>query len=128
MFLNYLLLFLLTIIFLEIFFILIQTVKNKFSCHVLSENAILIAPNSASYCGVRCKSAADERRSAVFVLFGIVVLFGLNRYFVISPYVSIHLSKVLFIEIKECRKRELCIILRKLITLYVNGMRSGHIS
>ena len=53
MFLNYLLLFLLTIIFLEIFFILIQTVKNKFSCHVLSENAILIAPNFASYCGVR---------------------------------------------------------------------------
>jgi hypothetical protein len=50
---NYLLLFLLTIIFLEIFFILIQTVKNKFSCHVLSENAILIAPNFASYCGVR---------------------------------------------------------------------------
>jgi hypothetical protein len=50
---NYLLLFLLTIIFLEIFFILIQTVKNKFSCHVLSENAILIAPNFASYRGVR---------------------------------------------------------------------------
>jgi hypothetical protein len=55
-FLNYLLLFLLTIIFLEIFFILIQTVKNKFSCHVLSENAILIAPNFASYCGVRLPS------------------------------------------------------------------------
>ena len=53
MFSNYLLLFLLTIIFLEIFFILIQTVKNKFSCHVLSENAVLIAPNFASYCGVR---------------------------------------------------------------------------
>ena len=48
MFSNYLLLFLLTIIFLEIFFILIQTVKNKFSCHVLSENAILIAPNAAN--------------------------------------------------------------------------------
>ena len=53
MFSNYLLLSLLINIFLEIFFILIQTVKNKFSCHVLSENAILIAPNFASYCGVR---------------------------------------------------------------------------
>jgi hypothetical protein len=27
-------------------------VKNKFSCHVLSKNAILIAPNFAFYCGV----------------------------------------------------------------------------
>jgi hypothetical protein len=59
-FANYLLLFLLTIIFLEIFFILIQTVKNKFSCHVLPENAVLIAPNFAFYCGVRRKSQAAK--------------------------------------------------------------------
>ena len=76
MFSNYLLLFLLTIIFLEIFFILIQTVKNKFSCHVLSENAVLIAPNFASYCGVRCASAARPFASAESAwLDGIVVSF-----------------------------------------------------
>jgi len=62
---NYLLLFLLTIIFLEIFFILIQTVKNKFSCHVLSENAVLIAPNFASYCGVRYHHRCAPERHPV---------------------------------------------------------------
>ena len=62
MLLNYLLLSLLIIIFLEMFFILIQTVKNKFSCRVLSENAVLIAPNFASCCGVRRKSPAAKSR------------------------------------------------------------------
>jgi hypothetical protein len=51
---NYLLLSLLTIIFLEIFFILMQTVKKiTFSHHASSKDAILIAPNFISHCGVR---------------------------------------------------------------------------
>jgi hypothetical protein len=77
-FLNYLLLFLLTIIFLEIFFILIQTVKNKFSCHVLSKNAILVAPNFASYCGVRKAEwlGNDNRKTMIKVkTFGQMLLF-----------------------------------------------------
>ena len=53
MFSNYLLLSLLINIFLEIFAVLRHILKINFFHHVLSKNAILIAPNFASYCGVR---------------------------------------------------------------------------
>jgi hypothetical protein len=69
-FVNYLLLSLPAIIFLEILTVLLQTVKKTSSHHALSKNAILIAPNFASYRGVLMHKA---RRLFAVALNAIVV-------------------------------------------------------